>query len=201
VSGENQKAHLPKPHTPKNDDAAGWSDLARSHAVADPKVFELESLLAYASPAKKTFTRNTADLFARQNSANRPSKSFHDLSATSVGLLTNVATGGWRKDLSLLTENWNSQPTSGLEFFQLTPANNATFTRPVNGPDYRLPGSLLYPVEVYFLIKGDDYIHPLCETQWRHDPRSRALVFVMPDKSRRAPRIFSFSDYRQEPEK
>ena len=58
-----------------------------------------------------------------------------------------------------------------------------------------------YPVEVYFLIKGDDYIHPLCETQWRHDPRSRALVFVMPDKSRRAPRIFSFSDYRQEPEK
>ena len=149
VSGENQKAHLPKPHTPKNDDAAGWSDLARSHAVSDPKVFELESLLTDASPAGKTFTRNTVDLFAQKNSATRPSKSFHDLSATSVGLLTNVATGGWRKDLSLLTESWNSQPASGLELFQLKPSNNATFTRPVNGPDYRLPGSLLYPWSDY----------------------------------------------------
>ena len=43
-----------------------------------------------------------------------------------------------------------------------------------------------YPVDLYFLIKGDNFIHPLCETQWRHDPRSRSLVFIMTENNRRA---------------
>lgn len=53
-----------------------------------------------------------------------------------------------------------------------------------------------YPVDLYFLIDGDDFIHPLCETQWRHDPRSRNLVFVINDGPRKSPRIRSFSDFR-----
>ena len=130
---------------PKSDNAAGWSEVARSHSVADPEIFGLESLLADPSPAEKAFTLATADLFAKNGATSLPRESFHDLSATSVGLLTNTATGGWRKDLSLLTESWNAQPSSGLELFQATPTNNLTFTRPVNGEDYRLPGSLFYP--------------------------------------------------------
>ena len=73
-----------------------------------------------------------------------PTKSFHDLSAHSMGLLTNVATGGWRKDLSLLTENWDAQPTSGLDFFNISPTESLKYTRPANATDYQPPNSMLY---------------------------------------------------------
>ena len=36
-----------------------------------------------------------------------------------MGLLTNTATGGWRKDLSLFTENYSSLASSGLPLFRL----------------------------------------------------------------------------------
>lgn len=57
-----------------------------------------------------------------------------------------------------------------------------------------------YPVELYFTIIGDKHLHPLCESRWRHDPRSRNLVFIHNNGKRRAPRISSFSDFRM-PEK
>jgi len=144
VSGDNQKAHVPKPFKPKNDDAAGWSDLVRSHSTADPEVFGLESLLADASPAEKTYTLSTADLYAKVGASPTPKQSFHDLSATSVGLLTNTATGGWRKDFSLLTEKWDEQPTTGLEFFKLSPTAHIQYTRPASNFDPRPPNSMLY---------------------------------------------------------
>lgn len=144
VSGENQKAHLPKPFSPETDTAASWADHNRSHAVADPEVFDLESLLTDPSPAHKSFTRNTADLFAKEGAAIRPSQYFHDLSATSVGLLTNTANGGWRKDLSLLTEKWDEQPTSELEFFKISPTEHLPYTRPASDTDYRPANSMLY---------------------------------------------------------
>jgi len=58
-----------------------------------------------------------------------------------------------------------------------------------------------YPVEIYFRVSGDDRIHPLIESQWSHDPRSRAIVFVFDEGKRRAPRIMSFSDFRLPEEK
>lgn len=61
-------------------------------------------------------------------------------------------------------------------------------------------GSEDYPVQLYFKMPGDDFPHPLCETLWRHDPRSRFLAFVVADGRRRVPRVFTYSDYR-EPEK
>ena len=144
VSGENQKARLPKPFKPKNDDAAGWSELVRSHGVADPEVFGLESLLADASPAEKTYTLASADLYAKAGASPRPHQSFHDLSANSIGLLTNTATGGWRKDFSLLTEKWDEQPTTGLEFFKISPTQHLQYTRPANATDYQPATSMLY---------------------------------------------------------
>lgn len=145
VSGENQKAHSPRPYKPKNDNAAGWSDLVRTHAVADPEVFGLESLLDDPAPAGKIYTAATADLIAKAGASAFPSKSFHDLSPSSVGLLTNVATGGWRKDFSLLTENWSAQPLTGLEFFKISPTQHLQYSRPNdNNLDPRPPNSMIY---------------------------------------------------------
>ncbi len=53
-----------------------------------------------------------------------------------------------------------------------------------------------YPVEIYFRVPDDDRTHPLIESQWRHDPRSRSVVFVYDEGRRRAPRMMSFSDFR-----
>ncbi|MFM7183127.1 MAG: hypothetical protein ACKO2G_16915 [Verrucomicrobiales bacterium] len=144
ASGENQKAHLPEPSQPKTDMASAWSDHARSHAVGDPAVFGLESLLTDPSPARKSPNRNTVDLFADKAAAALPSQSFHDLSVDSIGLLTNVATGGWRKDFSLLTEKWDEQPATGLEFFKLSPTQHLPYTRPANDTDYRPANCMLY---------------------------------------------------------
>lgn len=133
VSPENQKAHFPRPHGPQSDTIADWSTFVGNHSVSDPASFGLEALLDDASPAAKTHTLATADLYADAPAGTRPGKSFHDLSTSSTGLLTNVATGGWRKDLSLLTERWNEQPESGLELFQLLPNESLAFNRPTPG--------------------------------------------------------------------
>jgi len=139
VSGENQKARLPRPRSPENNTVAGWAAFVKNHAVGDPGVFGLESLLDDASPAEKTYTLATTDLYTDANAEISPGKSFHDLSTSSMGLLTNVATGGWRKDLSLLTERWDEQPENGLEFFQLLPDESLLFNRPT--PANMTPGS------------------------------------------------------------
>jgi len=57
-----------------------------------------------------------------------------------------------------------------------------------------------YPVEIYFRVPDDERTHPLIESQWRHDPRARSIVFVYDEGRRRAPKVMSFSDFRA-PEK
>jgi hypothetical protein len=81
----------------------------------------------------------------------------------------------------------------GRSSLQLAPNANAMVKEPAaSHEDYR--------VEIYFRVPGDDRTHPLIESQWHHDPRSRYVVFVYDEGRRRAPRIMSFSDFRM-PEK
>jgi hypothetical protein len=114
VSPENQKARIQQPHKPKSDDLAGWLGMMQSSTVPDPEVFNLGGLLEHkeaynfkgvttpAKSARRAATRDTLDLLA-DNGMPAPALNFHDLSVNAVGLLTNVATGGWRKDLSILS--------------------------------------------------------------------------------------------------
>ena len=113
--------------------------LGQSHTVSNPEVFGLSTLLtdpephnpstAPAKSGRKALSRQTMALIEADNAA-EPEKKFHDLSSYSVGLLTNTATGGWRKDLSLLTERWDniysSYPGGRLPLFRYSMTVGAT---------------------------------------------------------------------------
>ncbi len=149
IGGENQKARLPKPYEPLNDTPAGWSALAKSHSPADPGVFRMESLLTDAAPANRAISLGQSDLIVpRQGDLDASAEFFHDLSATSTGLLTNTATGGWRKDFSLLTENWNLVPKTNQPFFRVAPGQDLLYNIPTAG-NHRPTRSLLYPWSGY----------------------------------------------------
>jgi hypothetical protein len=163
ISGDNQKARIPKPYDESDSTLADWSDRNRSHAEPDTEPFNLDRILTDPSLGNKAITRGSADLIANgPKDAITPTQDFHDLTSGSMGLLTNVATGGWRKDLSLLTEKWEEQPTSGLKFFNISPSESLQYTRPANSTDYKPSNSMMYHwadyrdsnVEGYFVERG-----------------------------------------------
>lgn len=150
VGGENQKARMPKPYEPASDTIPAWSEQSKSHSVVDTKPFRMEKLLNDPVPAANAISLLQTDLIAdRKGSLSASSEFFHDLSTSSVGQLTNTATGGWRKDLSLLTENWNNVPKTNQPFFRVTPGNDILFNIPVSGGNYRPDTSLIYPWSAY----------------------------------------------------
>ena len=148
IGGENQKARLPKPYEPTPDNSARWVMNAKSHATADPKPFRMEKLLDDPAPAAKGISLNESDLLSRAGNLRTSQEFFHDLSASSVGLLTNVATGGWKKDFSLLTENWSAVGTSRLPFFRVKPGEDIQASLPTSG-DPVAAKSMLYPWAAY----------------------------------------------------
>jgi hypothetical protein len=158
VSGENQKARIPEPYQPSADNAARWSVIAKSHSAADPKPFGLDPLLDDPAPAAKAITRSSLDLLVGNRTAAPSRRFFHDLSTASTGLLTNTATGGWRKDLSLLTESWDKQPKSGLPLFQITPTVSSAAAIPTSGSPLAAK-SMLYPWAAYRGSGGDPPIY------------------------------------------
>ncbi len=149
IGGENQKARITKPHEPTQNTAAGWATQMKGHSVADPKPFRMEAVLATPALADKVVSPGQADLVATAAALKASREFFHDYSATSSGLLTNTATGGWRKDLSLLTENWARQPKSGMPFFRVKPGEDILYNLPVRGGDYKPSRPLIYPWSDY----------------------------------------------------
>ncbi|WP_411845101.1 hypothetical protein AAFN60_14645 [Roseibacillus persicicus] len=131
VSGENQKAHLPNIHEPEQGTPAEWSVMMRTHATADPESLGLEQLLDNPEAADKVISRASSHFLAGESSNKKPPQTFHDFTTSSEGLLTNVATGGWRKDLSLFTEKWDSLPRDTLPVFRLSPDRTILMDRPM----------------------------------------------------------------------
>jgi hypothetical protein len=166
VSPENQKARLIQPYEPQTDDVAGWVEMGQSNTVPNAGVFGLDSLVdepfdpstGLEGLANKGLTLRSTELIVADNPL-EPQQSFHNLSTSSVGLLTNTATGGWRKDLSILTEKWdaiyNDYPGGNLPLFRYTPDTGATSQVPKpTTSDYEPAQSNLYPWSEYSLILG-----------------------------------------------
>ncbi len=164
VNGENQKAHMPKPYEPVEDTAARWSVQAKSHAIADPEPFGLDSVLTNPTSAQKAITRHSAELLVTTANTPRARHQFLDLSTQSIGLLTNTATGGWRKDLSLLSEYWIQQSPAGLPLFRLNATRTTAASIP-NTSDAYPASSMLYPWAAYRGASGEIPIY-------RHGPVS-----------------------------
>ncbi len=167
IGGENQKARLPKPYETDPDTPARWTVTAKSHSVADPAPFGLDDLLDNPEPANHAISLKQGDLLDSTEPEKNSTAFFHDLSAQSVGLLTNTATGGWRKDLSLLTENWDRLPSS-LPLFQLKPGQDIISSKPTTSSP-NASRSMLYPWSAY---RGNAGVIPIYQhgavASWHH---------------------------------
>ena len=118
VSGDNQKANLSEPE-PTPGTTEEWDQRLSSAGQPDATFFGLST----PSELSKSPSRESLDLMSKK--AGAPDKlageNFHHLTVHSRGLLTNTATGGWRRDISLMAEQWDTLADSELPFFTLTP--------------------------------------------------------------------------------
>ncbi len=163
IGGENQKARLPDIREPTEDTFARWSVHSQSHSTADPAPFRLDELITQPALAENAISLGQTDLIGAAEAGIRGSQEFfHDLSTSSVGLLTNTATGGWRKDMSLATENWNLIGASNLPFFRVEPERDITYAKPTSQNPVAAR-SMLYPWAAY---RGSGADPPI----YRHGP-------------------------------
>lgn len=79
----------------------------------------------------------------------------------------------------------------GSERIVLKPRSRSVMNAPVNGAGH-------YPVSIAYRREGDEHLHPICETQWTHDPGSRGLGFMISKDGRRVPEVFVIPDFRRE---
>ncbi|MES2438304.1 MAG: hypothetical protein V4584_04535 [Verrucomicrobiota bacterium] len=62
-------------------------------------------------------------------------------------------------------------------------------------------GNEAFEVTLSYTIPNDNRFHPICQTQWVHDARSRMVVFVHGGADNTTPQISGFKDFRITPEK
>lgn len=182
ISAENQKATLAQPYKPRTNTVAGLAEMGQSHTIANPEAFGMTALLTDHEPfdydsaatktARRTLTRDTMAIVSANN-AMEPQKKFHDLTTYASGLLTNSATGGWRKDLSILTERWDSiyssYPGGRLPLFRYLPEAGKTSSVPRPTTSAPEPAqSNLYPWSEYSTIIGSKapYTHHAASSSW-----------------------------------
>jgi hypothetical protein len=155
ISGENTKALLDVPEV--SSDIFDWGERLASSTIPDESVFEITD----ADDLDKVIDRDSLNLIPNDVTSDQTlsGKYFHDVTGYARGLLTNTATGGWRRDLSLMSEQWDYSgfPTSDLPFFTLQPGVETSAGKAsVNGASSA--GNLIYPwsVESTFAANGGD---------------------------------------------
>lgn len=147
VGGENQKARVTKPNVLNASTNGQWATQLKSNSVVDAEVFGLEAIYEDPDLLDKATGLRQVELFAPREGLTIPQEFYHDISVNSVGLLTNVATGGWKKDFSTFSED-DSRSTRDLPLFRLTPEENSLGSL-ATPSDARAEKSILYPWSSY----------------------------------------------------
>jgi len=140
TSGENAKANVAPDPKPSDSSLPEWQQRARAHAVPSPKDFGIS-----VPPISPVVSTGSLELVANDRAAAKGN--FHDVTVMSSGLLTNAANGGWKRDLSLMTEKWDELPSTRLPFFTLKPGSNQRFSKaapPQTTPATHPDNPLLY---------------------------------------------------------
>jgi hypothetical protein len=108
ISGENTKALLREKDDIVDalDEWVEWSERLSSSAGPDASEFKITDVANVGRVADRA-SLNLLDNTIPSGST-VSSTYFHDVTAYARGLLTNTANGGWRRDISLMSEQWGS---------------------------------------------------------------------------------------------
>lgn len=158
TSGENSKAMINTNRAAKPSSIVEWQQRTRAHGKSDANSFGLEKVETYALGMTIPSTGNL-----KLVNPSTDLRKIHDLTASSRGLLTNTATGGWRKDLSLMSEKFSVLPQSNLPFFTLSPGKDQLFSKAQLGSTTGSP--LIYPWARYrnnATGSGWQQVPPIC---------------------------------------
>ena len=139
VQGLNSKA-LIKASRPAPVNTDEQIAFLASNGTADTSSYGLDE----SSGLEKIASLGTLDIISEELSKNH----FHDLTTYSRGLLTNASNGGWKRDLSLASENWSSLGhASGISLHTLQPGVDNLVTTPMTGSrnSALALGQLFYP--------------------------------------------------------
>lgn len=140
TSGDNTKALLNTGPVDDASEASDWQQRLRGNRLPDPDVFGLAELDGMSKEDAFIPSRRSLELLG---SSDFVGDNFYDVTTNSRGLMTNVATGGWRKDLSLFSEFYDDLPGSGLRLFSNLPGESFAFNQTTQSNN-RPSNALLY---------------------------------------------------------
>lgn len=142
TSGDNSKALIATDRVAEPSSVVAWQERLRGNGRADREFFGLEKVDQLGPDA---VIPTTGSLKLVSPAAEL--KKIHDLTGYNRGLLTNTATGGWRRDLSLFSERYSALPSSRLPLFTLSPGKIQTYSKAPSSGNAANP--LIYPWATY----------------------------------------------------
>lgn len=139
TSGDNSKALMNVGSEEVASSQYDWQKRLRGNRLPDPNIFGLSELDEITTDDGFIASRRSLELVS---GATLTGEEFYDITNYSRGLLTNVATGGWRKDLTIFSEYYSRLPSSRLPLFSNAPGENLEFARATNSS--RPSNALMY---------------------------------------------------------